>query len=39
VIDDGIDDTISKLSNLINNPSAEGLLTAVKTFPDHSPPP
>ena len=41
VIDDGIDDTgntISKLSNLINNPSAEGLLTAVKTFPSHSPP-
>jgi hypothetical protein len=40
-IDDGIDDidnAFSELSNLINNPSAEGLLTAVKTFPNHSPP-
>jgi hypothetical protein len=42
VIDDGTDDTdndISELSNLINNPPAGGLLTAVKTFPNHSPPP
>jgi hypothetical protein len=40
MIDDGIDDgnTISELSNLINNPSAEGLLSAVKTFPNHPPP-
>jgi hypothetical protein len=41
VIDDGIDDTgntIVELSNVINNPSAEGLLSAVKTFPNHSPP-
>ena len=38
MIDDGIDDDIVELSNLINNPSAEGLLTAVKTFPNHSPP-
>ena len=38
VIDDGFDDidnTISELSCLINNPSAEGLLTAVKTLPNH----
>ena len=26
-------------SILLNNPSAEGLLSAVKTFPDHSLPP
>jgi hypothetical protein len=38
MIDDGIDDGIVELSNVINNPSAEGLLTAVKTFPSHSPP-
>jgi hypothetical protein len=38
MLDDGIDDGIVELSNLINNPSAEGLLTAVKTFPNHSPP-
>ncbi|MFB3105114.1 MAG: HNH endonuclease signature motif containing protein, partial [Pseudomonadales bacterium] len=36
--DDSIDDNIFDLSNLINNPSAEGLLTAVKTFPAQSPP-
>ncbi len=36
---DDIDDTISDLSNLLNNPSAEGLLSAVKTFRRHSPPP
>ena len=35
----GTGNTIGDLSNLINNPSAEGLLTAVKTFPSHSPPP
>ncbi len=43
MIDDGIDDdignNIGNLSNLINNPSAEGLLTAVKTFPVTSAPP
>jgi len=41
MIDDGFDDidnTISELSNLINNPSAEGLLTAVNILPNHSPP-
>jgi hypothetical protein len=38
MIDDGIDDGRVELSNLLNNPSAEGLLTAVKTFPNHSPP-
>jgi hypothetical protein len=41
MIDDGINDignAFSKLSNVLNNPSAEGLLTAVKTFPNHSPP-
>ena len=37
-IDEGIDDDISELSNMLNNPSAEGLLTAVKTFPNRSPP-
>jgi hypothetical protein len=40
-IDDGIDEidnNFGKLSNLINNPSAEGILSAVKTFPNHSPP-
>jgi len=35
---DIIDDSIYELSNLINNPSAEGLLIAVKTFPNRSPP-
>jgi hypothetical protein len=42
MIDGGIDDignAFSELSNVINNPSAEGLLSAVKTFPNHSPPP
>jgi hypothetical protein len=39
MIDDGIDSNIVELSNVINNPSAEGLLTVVKTFPNHSPPP
>jgi hypothetical protein len=39
MIDGGIDDGIVELSNVINNPSAEGILTAVKTFPNHSPPP
>ncbi len=39
MIDEGIDDTISDLSKLLNNPSAEGLLTAVKTFPKQSLPP
>ena len=38
-LQDRIDDDIFELSDLINNPSAEGLLTAVKTFPTHSPPP
>ena len=37
MIDNGIDD-IDELSNLINNPSAEGLLTAAEIFPNHSPP-
>ncbi len=36
---DDIDDTISEHSRLLNNPSAEGLLTAVKTFPVTSAPP
>ncbi|MEE8244983.1 MAG: hypothetical protein V3R27_08305 [Pseudomonadales bacterium] len=42
VIDDGIDEignNISELSRLINNPSAEGLLSAAETCPKHSPPP
>ena len=38
-IDEGIDDSIGELSRLNNNPSAEGLLSAVKTFRNHSPPP
>ena len=38
-IDNDIENNISELSTLVNNPSAEGLLTAVKTFPNHSPPP
>ncbi len=41
MIDEGIDDidnNLCEFSNLINNPSAEGLLTVVKTFPNHSPP-
>jgi len=38
MIDEGIDDGIDELSNVINNHSAEGLLSAVKTFPNHSPP-
>ncbi len=38
-IDDDFDDNINVLPNLLNNPSAEGLLTAVKTFRNHSPPP
>jgi hypothetical protein len=38
MLDDGIDDGIVELSNLINNPSAEGLLSAVKTLSTHSPP-
>jgi Domain of unknown function (DUF222)/HNH endonuclease len=38
-IGDGIGNDIGELSKLINNPSAEGFLTAVKTFPGHSPPP
>ena len=38
-IDDDISKEISNLSSLLNNPSAEGLLSAVKTLPEHSPPP
>ena len=38
-IDNDRNDTIDDLSGLLNNPSAEGLLTAVKTFHIHSPPP
>ena len=38
MIDEGIDDDITEFSCLINNPSAEGLLSAVKTFATHSPP-
>ena len=38
MIDDDINDVTGELSRVINNPSAEGLLTAVKTFPDNSPP-
>ncbi len=38
-IDDDFDDTISELSKLLNNPSAEGLLTAVKNSPVSSAPP
>ncbi len=37
-VNDIVDD-IDKLSDVINYPSAEGLLTAVKTFPKRSPPP
>ena len=40
-IDEGSDDignNIDKLSGLINNPSAEGLLSGAKTFHIHSPP-
>lgn len=38
-IDEGFDDTTGDLSGLINNPSAEGLLSGMKTFHIHSPPP
>jgi hypothetical protein len=34
MIDDGIDDDSNEFSNLINNPSAEGLLTTAKRFPN-----
>ena len=36
---DGIGSNIGDLSRLINNPSAEGLLSGVKTLHIHSPPP
>ncbi len=39
MIDDGFDNNIGELSRLVNNPSAEGLLIAVKTFPVTSLPP
>jgi hypothetical protein len=39
LIDDGIDDDIGILSNMINYPSAEGFFTAVKTSVVDSPPP
>jgi len=41
-IDEGSDDignNIDNLSVVINNPSAEGLLSGMKTFHIHSPPP
>ena len=31
MLDDGIGDNSSELSTMFNNPSAEGLITAVKT--------
>jgi hypothetical protein len=34
MIDDGIDDDSNEFSNLINYPSAEGLLTTAKRFPN-----
>ena len=36
---DNIGNNIDDLSGLINNPSAEGLLSGLKTFHIHSPPP
>jgi len=42
VIDDGIDDiddNFGEVSRMLNNPSAEGLLTAGEILPNHSPPP
>ncbi len=37
MIDDGIDNNSGQFSESLNNPSAEGLLSAVKTFPVTSP--
>jgi len=36
MIDDEIDNDIGELSELINYPSAEGLLAAAKTFSDNA---
>jgi hypothetical protein len=39
MIDDDIGDNFNELSIVINNPSAEGFFTAVKTSVVNSPPP
>ena len=38
-IDDDIGDNSNELSNVINNPSAEGFFTEVETSVVNSPPP